>query len=370
MASVWIAKRRRKGGRKSYRVMYRLGGRESVPKYAGAFRTEREALIRRAWVAGELAAVRVPDLRLLVEAPESPTLEAAAERWRASRVDVAEATQVLHRVALARVTRILGKQRVDEITAADVAAMVAKLAGAGYARETISKSVTALAQTLDHAGIEPNPARDKRHVRLPREEREELEPPTAEQVEAVYRLIPTVHRLPLLWLEWSGARVGSLDAVKVGDYDEPRRRVRLRASVSKTRRALWVELPDVLAERLELTIGPREDRDTEARLFKGSGADALRTSIAKACKALGIPLWSPHDLRHRRISLLHRQGWTWAEIGAFVGQRSARVTSDVYTHVLLDDREVDYVELAKASDVPARARTVQSPVHTSELVNA
>ena len=41
-------------------------------------------------------------------------------------------------------------------------------------------------------------------------------------------------------------------------------------------------------------------------------------------------------------SLLHRQGRTWAEIGAFVGQRSARVTSDVYTHVLLDDRELDY----------------------------
>ena len=33
---------------------------------------------------------------------------------------------------------------------------------------------------------------------------------------------------------------------------------------------------------------------------------------------------------------------TWAEIAAFVGQRSARVTSGVYTHVLLDDREVDY----------------------------
>ena len=39
---------------------------------------------------------------------------------------------------------------------------------------------------------------------------------------------------------------------------------------------------------------------------------------------------------------MHRQGRSWAEIGAFVGQRSARVTSDVYTHVLLDDREVDH----------------------------
>jgi integrase len=165
----------------------------------------------------------------------------------------------------------------------------------------------------------------------------------------VYRLLPRAHRLPLLWLDWSGARVGSVDALRVSDYDEPRRRVRFRASVSKTRRALWVELPEALSETLEAALGPREDRDADARLVAGSGADALRTSIAKACRAAGVPTFSPHDLRHRRISLLHRQGRSWAEIGAFVGQRSALVTSDVYTHLLLDDRELDYRRLLALS---------------------
>ena len=42
---------------------------------------------------------------------------------------------------------------------------------------------------------------------------------------------------------------------------------------------------------------------------------------AKARKAAGIPLWSPHDLRHRRISLLHLRGMPWARIVEFVGQR-------------------------------------------------
>jgi integrase len=151
-----------------------------------------------------------------------------------------------------------------------------------------------------------------------------------------------VHRLPLLWLDWSGARVGSIDNLRVSDYDESLRRVRLRASVSKTRRALWVDLPDGLADALVETLPPREDRDPDARLFAASGSDALRTSIAKACRALAIPLWSPHDLRHRRVSLLHRQGRSWAEIGQFVGQRNLAVTANTYTHVLLDDRELDY----------------------------
>jgi integrase len=90
---------------------------------------------------------------------------------------------------------------------------------------------------------------------------------------------------------------------------------------------------------------PREDRVRDARLFAASGSNALRTAIAKACCALAIPLWSPHDLRHRRVSLLHRQGRSWAQIGQFVGQRNLAVTANTHTHVLLDDRELDYGRL-------------------------
>ena len=124
----------------------------------------------------------------------------------------------------------------------------------GVARETIRKTLGAGAMVLDHAGVSPNPARD-RSIKLPREEPEEINPPTAEHVEAVYRLLPSKHRLPLLWLDWSGARVSSVDLTLVGDYDEPRRRVRLRAATTKTRRALWVELHPALAEALEATLG-------------------------------------------------------------------------------------------------------------------
>src|SRR4029079_9616208 len=120
---------------------------------------------------------------------------------------------------------------------------------------------------------------------------------------------------------------------------------RLRAATTKTRRALWVELPDVLAEALEEGLGPRGDRDLEARLFAGSGGDALRTAIAKACKAAAVPLWSPHDLRHRRISLLHLRGVPWARIGEHVGQRNLAVTANTYTHVLVDETELDYRSL-------------------------
>jgi hypothetical protein len=54
-----------------------------------------------------------------------------------------------------------------------------------------------------------------------------VNPPTAEQLTAIYRLLPSKHRLAFLFLDWSGARVSAIDRTLVGDYDERRRRVRL-----------------------------------------------------------------------------------------------------------------------------------------------
>jgi integrase len=103
----------------------------------------------------------------------------------------------------------------------------------------------------------------------------------------------------------------------------------------------------VLADAVEANLAPRDDRDPEAPLFRDVSADRLRTAIARACRAAGVPVFSPHELRHRRISLLHRQGRTWAEIARFVGQRKLSVTADVYTHVLSDGREADYAGLLR-----------------------
>ena len=58
-----------------------------------------------------------------------------------------------------------------------------------------------------------------------------------------------------------------------------------------------------------------------------------------------MPVFSPHDLRHGRISLLHLSGTPWARIGEHVGQRNLAVTANTYTHVLVDETEIDYAPL-------------------------
>ena len=271
----------------------------------------------------------------------APTFAAAAQRWRDSRLDVSEGTRVQQRTSVNRAIRILGQHRVDEITPQDVADMVAALHGEGLKPSFVRKIVQAAAMVLDHSGVTPNPARDRFHVRLPREQRPELAPPTADHVLAVHDLMPPRYRLPLLVLDATGMRIGELEALTWGDVDEPRGRWRISQAVSKTGRGRWVTPPPAIFQAVsELT--PRDDRVPGRQVFGGFGGDRFRTAVTRACTAAGVPTFSPHDLRHRRISLLHARRCPWARIGEPVGQRNLAVTANTYTHVLVDEAELDY----------------------------
>jgi integrase len=323
--------------------MYRVGGRESAPRYAGSFVTKREALARKAWVVGELAAMRLPDRRR-ADKTAVPTVGQVAARWQASRVDVAPGTLQTYRVALGRIVPRIGNTPIDEVDAETVAALVADLHASGLKKQTIRKTVSVLAMALDHARLQPNPARDRLTVKLPREERRHVEPPTAEHVEAVIRLLPRRYRLPLLVLDATGMRIGELETLLWGDIDEPRSRWRI--TTSKTGRPRWVAPPPLLLDAV-LALCPRDDRHSDRRVFENVTSERLRTALTRACTAAGVPAFSPHDLRHRRVSLLHLSGMPWARIGELVGHDDLVTTARTYTHVVVDERELAYAELLK-----------------------
>jgi len=345
MASTWITRRATTDGSPRYRVEFRVGGRESRTRYGGSFRTMREAKGRRDYVAGELAALRVPDLRLSAPA-DLKTVRQAGECWKTSRVDVSAGTLTTYDVALGRLLPRLGDTPVETIDAQTVADLVAELHAAKLKKQTIRKTVSVLAMVLDHAGVKPNPARDKLIVKMPREERRQVQPPTGDHVEAVVRLLPSRYRLATLVLDATGMRVGELDALTWGDIDEPRHRWRI--ATSKTGRPRWVQPPPLLLERV-LELCARDDRHADRRVFEGVTGDRLRTALTRASTAAGVPAFSPHDLRHRRVSLLHLGGMPWARIGEQVGHDDLMTTARTYTHIVADEREVDYADLLVTS---------------------
>jgi integrase len=89
----------------------------------------------------------------------------------------------------------------------------------------------------------------------------------------------------------------------------------------------------------------RPDRVPDQRVFHEFGADRFRTALQRACAAAGIPMFSPHDLRHRRISLMHLAGIPLARIGEAVGHGDIVTTARTYTHVIADEAEVNYADV-------------------------
>jgi integrase len=224
-----------------------MGGAGSPHHYGGSFATKTEALERKRWIDGELAARRVPDLGALREPVRPVTLREVAERWMASRIDVSEGTSRTYATNLDRVLPALGGRPIASITPADVAALVGELHddGAGLKRESLRKTLSTLGMAFDFGKIVPNPVRDN-DVRLPEDDSEEVNPPTADHIVAAYNTIAPDYRLAVLILDATGMRVGELERLKWGDVDEHDRRWRVSRAGTKTRQARWVPVPEIV----------------------------------------------------------------------------------------------------------------------------
>jgi len=144
----------------------------------------------------------------------------------------------------------------------------------------------------------------------------------------------------LLIIDWAGPRVSELETAEVGDIDEGRKAIRVRPTFEKNERYRHLDLPDDLFSALLATLPPREDRDLEAPLFPGLTDANLRMAITRACKAGGVPHFSPHGLRRRRGSLHYKRTGSLAEVAELLGD-SKRVASDHYVYALTDHREID-----------------------------
>jgi integrase len=56
--------------------------------------------------------------------------------------------------------------------------------------------------------------------------------------------------------------------------------------------------------------------------------------MARACQNAGVPHYSPHGLRHRRITMWHQSGVVARELAEPAGHSRASMTLDVYAHVM------------------------------------
>jgi integrase len=338
VSHVYITRRRTGTGQRRYVVRYRWGGRAYRLVHLASKRTEKEARDVRNWAAGELAAGRDPrkELRRLQQAStlrSTVTVDAWFRRWIDSRIDVEDKTKKLDTNAADRFKPLIGELEVSELTLVDVQGAVAKLADE-LEPTTVRKYLSSLRLAIDFCGVEPNVARDRR-LRVPRPVKAERDPPSAANVLAILERVPGRLRLALVTIEQTGLRVNE-STITWGDVDMTGRRFRVPARKTKSKRAKWVPVPRWLLDVIAATC-PVEDRLGDRPVFPRVTDDQLRRAMARACKTAEIASFSPHDLRHRRITLWHYEGVTPREVSDRVGHAWLSTTLDTYTHSMRPD---------------------------------
>jgi len=328
-----ITPRRTRSGSARYAVRYRLGGRAYPIAHGGSFKTLKEARARRDFIGGELAASRNPAeaLRAGLEQPKRRTFANWADAYQTSRVDLADETIKNLGSHLKAILPTFGDRDPASITPTDVQEWIARLT---LKPSSIRRYLATLRAVLDFAAVDPNAARDTR-VKLPREERTLVDPPSATDVEAILAHSPPRWHLPLRVLEQTGMRVGELANLVWGDVDEASLRFRIKQGKTAAARR-WVAVPEWLMDEVAATC-PREDRTPERRVFQGFSADVAKNVMARACKAAGIVHRHPHDLRHRYASVQIGSGVPVTRVAAQLGHSRKSLTLDTYSHVVLGD---------------------------------
>lgn len=336
MATITISTRKTSSG-KRYDVRYRLGGRAYPIVRAGTFKTEREAKARRDLVAGEIAYGRNP-AELLAQLSSAVdylvSFETWGERYLASRIDVDANTAKNYGSCIKSISETFGDRSPASIAATEIAEWIATLADRRKPG-TLRRYLIAFRLVLDYAGVDPNPARDPR-VRLPKQVREEPNPPSAEHFLAVLDALGAKWRLVFVTIEQGALRLGEAVNLRWGDVDAAGLRLRLPKSATKRDRARWVYLPQWLMDAIDDTC-PLDDRTPERKVFQGITEATAYQAMARACKNAKVPHYHPHDLRHRRITIWHQSGVPARELAERAGHARPSMSLDVYSHVMPAD---------------------------------
>jgi integrase len=290
------------------------------------------------------------------------SVEQYLQSWlRSVKSSVRPRTYESYDLNVRRLTPLIGKRRISQLTPAIVERAYSDLSEAGLSNRSIVQAHTVLHNAMKKAlqwgliGRNPTEAVD-----VPRPVRGEMKTLSEEQVRCLLAGTKD-HNLHALWvlLVSTGLRLGEALGLKWEDLDFKNCRLTVRRSLqrqkeagivlvepktSRSRRTVYFPEGTCAALREHrrhhaeqmLKLGPAwEENDVvfcreDGRLMDpGTVSHRLHTVLKQA----GIPQIRVHDLRHTAATLLLGKGENPKIVQELLGHSTIAVTMDIYSHV-------------------------------------
>jgi integrase len=271
----------------------------------------------------------------------------------------------------------LGRMRLSDITRSDVKGWVESLAQRGAHPPTIDKAARTLRACLNEAvkdgRIEVNPAT---RIETPDMDDREAFFLTAGQVDAIAQEVPDRDRALVYALAYTGMRIGEATALRVGDVDFLRKRIKIERNApevagrklepgkTKNKGKRAVPLFEGLSKELAAHLDRFGIRDAAGELVEGSlvftsaqggvvrqnnfrgrifQPAAVRVGVVRPSRDGEPEAPRVHDLRHTFASLAAASGYSLHELKTMLGHSTITITSNLYAH-MYDDHMAEKAE--------------------------
>ena len=325
-------------------------------------RSELAKLDRGEWVDPELGNVTWADY---------------STQLQASRGHLAVRTIETDRACHQRADPVIGDISISRLTPELLRQLMAELTTAGYAPETVAKTMRWVRLTLNQAvtdrRILSSPASG---IRLPKPHRSDMRLLDPFEVALLADALPDRYRSLPLVAAYTGLRWGELAGLRVADTDMLRRRLTVRSALIEATGEVprlgapksaaserTISLPKTVIETLALHL--QEHPPVDGMVWTTErGAYLRRGSFSRIWrKAISLSIGQPcrvHDLRHTHASWLIAAGEHPKIIQTRLGHSSIQVTMDRYGHLMegLDDRTADRLDaIAQFSRGPGVAQS-------------
>jgi integrase len=283
------------------------------------------------------------------------TFTTYAEEWMANQVWRPSTTVRIEGVVTNHLVPRFGTLGMASITPSRVQKMIKELS-ATMAPGTVRGIYTVLAAIFGTAIRDRVVANSpcSSDIKLPEEQRRQVEPLTLEEVEILADAVGELYRPLVVLGAGAGLRVSEALGMSVGGIDFPRRRLSVTQQVVTVRRVTklgppktdtsvrTIPLADTVLTELASYLEGRKRGPGDLLVADKDGAPIPQNRFGQTwaravCRSAlrdGIRF---HDLRHTYASALIASGCSVKVVQAHLGHKSAAITLDVYSHLWPQD---------------------------------